>query len=209
MPDDDLLIVGAGVAGLSMACYAAAAGVRVRVLEQEKQPGGCLHSHRFTGDLDGFWLELGAHSCFNSYSDLLALLEFSDVLKQLRRREKVGFRLFAAEAVHTIPSKLSIVELLGAPFRLLGTAKRATQLATTMAISLVAGIIRRCSGQPSTRLFASRRLITRPITCFGRDPRRKEFPRGFTFSAGLQTIADVLAKQGGCRDRVWPNGAVD
>ncbi|MER2529841.1 MAG: FAD-dependent oxidoreductase [Candidatus Competibacter denitrificans] len=197
MPDDDLLIVGAGIAGLSMACYAAAAGVRVRVLEQEKQPGGCLHSHRFTGDLDGFWLELGAHSCFNSYSNLLALLEFGSVLKQLRRREKVGFRLFAAEAVHTIPAKLSIVELLGAPFRLLGTRKAGRTVgdyyghivgrrnySAVFGPAFDAVICQPAADYPADHLFRPR-------------PRRKEFPRGFTFSAGLQTIADVLAKQAG------------
>ena len=35
MPDCDLLIIGAGIAGLSMAHYAAEAGLKVLVLERE------------------------------------------------------------------------------------------------------------------------------------------------------------------------------
>ena len=77
MADYDLLVVGAGVSGLSMAHYAAEAGLKALVLEGEERPGGCLHSHRFSGEYKGFWIELGAHSCFNSYGNLLAILAVS------------------------------------------------------------------------------------------------------------------------------------
>ena len=46
MADYDLLIIGAGISGLSMAHYAAGAGWNALVLERERQPGGCLCSHR-------------------------------------------------------------------------------------------------------------------------------------------------------------------
>ena len=123
MADHDLLIIGAGIAGLSMAHYAAAAGLNALVLERDRRVGGCLHSHRFTGALDGFWLELGAHSCFNSYGNLLAILESLHVLDRLRPRARVGFRLFADGAVRGIPSQLYFPELLLAPFRLIGLKK--------------------------------------------------------------------------------------
>ena len=48
MTDRDLLIIGAGISGLSMAHYAAAAGLNVLVLEQEDRVGGCLHSVSYT-----------------------------------------------------------------------------------------------------------------------------------------------------------------
>ena len=195
MADYDLLIIGAGVSGLSMAHYAAGAGWNARVLEGERQPGGCLHSHRFGGALDGFWLELGAHSAFNSYGNLLAILERADVLNRLQRRAKVGFRLFADGAVRSIPSQLSFSELLLAPFRLAGLKKAGRSVAeyygrlvgprnyaTVFEPAFDAVICQPAGEFPAENLFRSR-------------PQRKDVPRGFTFPNGLQTIADTLARQ--------------
>ena len=106
MADCDLLIIGAGISGLSMAHYATTAGLKVRVLEREDRVGGCLHSHRFGGELDGFWLELGAHSAFNSYGNLLAILEQIGLLSRLQRRARVRFRMVANGKVKSIPSQL-------------------------------------------------------------------------------------------------------
>ena len=195
MTDHDLLIIGAGISGLSMAHYAVGAGLNVLVLERERQPGGCLCSHRFGGALDGFWLELGAHSCFNSYGNLLAILERVGVLNRLQRRAKVGFRLFADGAVRSIPSQLCFPELLLAPFRLVGLKKAGRDVAeyygrlvglrnyaAVFEPAFDAVICQPATEFPAENLFRSR-------------PRRKDVPRGFTLAGGLQTIADILAGQ--------------
>ncbi|HRD50640.1 MAG TPA: FAD-dependent oxidoreductase [Candidatus Contendobacter sp.] len=197
MADYDLLIIGAGIAGLSMAHYAASAGLKTRVLESEQRAGGCLHSHRFGGALDGFWLELGAHSSFNSYGNLLAILERIQLLNRLQRRAKVGFRLFAEGAVHGIPSQLYVSELLLAPFRLIGMKKTGRSVAdyfgsivgprnyaAVFEPAFSAVICQPAGDFPADSLFRSR-------------PRRKDVPRGFTLSGGLQTIADSLSRQPG------------
>lgn len=189
----DLLIIGAGIGGLSMAHYAADAGLSALVLEREQRAGGCLHSHRFTGALDGFWLELGAHSCFNSYGNLLAILESVRAFDRLRKRAKVGFRMFADGAVRTIPSQLYIPELLLAPFRLLGLIKVGRTVAdyygriigrrnyeAVFEPAFNAVICQPAGDYPADSLFQPR-------------PRRKDIPRGFTLSGGLQTIADTLS----------------
>lgn len=195
MTDRDLLIIGAGISGLSMAHYAAAAGLSAGVLELEPRAGGCLHSHRFTGGLDGFWLELGAHSCFNSYGRLLEILESRRAIDQLRKRAKVGFRMLADGAVRSIPSQLHIPELLLAPFRALGSIKVGRSVAdyyghivgrrnyaAVFGPAFDAVICQPAGDFPADSLFRPR-------------PRRKDFPRGFTFAGGLQTIADHLAGQ--------------
>lgn len=195
MADHDLLIIGAGISGLSMAHYAAGAGWNALVLEGERQPGGCLHSHRFGGALDGFWLELGAHSAFNSYGNLLAILERVGALNRLQRRAKVGFRLFADGAVRSIPSQLSFSELLLAPFRLAGLNKTGRSVAeyygrlvgprnyaAVFEPAFNAVICQPAGDYPADSLFNAR-------------PRRKDVPRGFTLPSGLQTIADILARQ--------------
>jgi phytoene dehydrogenase-like protein len=44
MPEKSILIIGAGLAGLSAACYARMNGYRVRVFEQDTRPGGLCTS---------------------------------------------------------------------------------------------------------------------------------------------------------------------
>jgi len=197
MADHDLLIIGAGISGLSMAHDAAGAGWNALVLERELRPGGCLCSHRFGGALDGFWLELGAHSAFNSYGNLLAILERVGMLNHLQRRARVGFRLFADGAVRSIPSQLYFSDLLLAPFRLAGLKKTGRSVAdyygrivgprnyaAVFEPAFNAVICQPASDYPADSLFNAR-------------PRRKDVPRGFTLPGGLQTIADTLARQPG------------
>ena len=197
MADHDLLVIGAGISGLSMAHYAAGAGLNVRVLEREGQPGGCLRSHRFGGVLDGFWLELGAHSSFNSYVNLLAILERVGLLDRLQRRAKVGFRLFADGAMRSIPSQLYPPELLLAPFRLLGLIKTGRTVAEYY--GHIVG--RRNYAAVFEPAFSA--VICQPAGEFPADslfrprPRCKHVPRGFTLPGGLQTITDTLAGQAG------------
>lgn len=198
-PTWDLIIIGAGVSGLSMAQDAARAGSKILLLERDHRPGGCLHSHRFTGELDGFWLELGAHSAFNSYGNLLALLESAGALDRLQRRAKVGFRLYADGAVRSIVSQLYFSELLLAPFRLLGLNKIGRNAAdyfghivgprnyAAVFEPAFSAVICQPAGEfPADSLFNAR-------------PRRKDVPRGFTLSGGLQTLAEILAEQPGVR----------
>jgi protoporphyrinogen oxidase len=214
MADHDLLIIGAGISGLSMAHDAAQAGWRVRVLEADRQPGGCLGSHRFGGALDGFWLELGAHSCFNSYGNLLAMLESVRALDRLRPRAKVGFRMFADGAVRSIPSQLNFSELLLAPFRLLGLKKAGRGVAEYYG-RLVGRRNYAAVFEPAFDAVICQPAAEFPADCLFRSrPRRKDAPRGFTLAGGLRTIADTLAGQpdisiefGQTAREIWRAGA--
>ncbi|HOW77458.1 MAG TPA: FAD-dependent oxidoreductase [Candidatus Competibacteraceae bacterium] len=193
----DLIIIGAGVSGLSIAQDAARAGLHTLILEQDCRIGGCLHSHRFTGELDGFWLELGAHSAFNSYGNLLALLESAGALNRLQRRAKVSFRLYADGAVRSIPSQLYFSELLLAPFRWLGSSKIGRSVADYFG-PIVGPRNYRAVFEPA---FSA--VICQPAGEFPADslfnprPRRKDVPRGFTLPGGLQTLAEIFAQQPG------------
>jgi len=180
-----------------MAHYAAAAGLNVLVLEQEDRGGGCLHSHRFGGEMDGFWLELGAHSGFNSYGNLLAILERVGLLGRLQRRVRVGFRLLVGGAVKSIPSQLYFPALALAPVRMLGLIK------TGRTVAEYYGHIVGRRNYAAVFEPAFDAVICQPAGEFPADslfqprPRRKDVPRGFTLPGGLQTIADTLAGQMG------------
>ncbi|HRD68462.1 MAG TPA: FAD-dependent oxidoreductase [Candidatus Competibacter sp.] len=197
MADHDLLIIGAGISGLSMAHYAVQAGLNALVLERDNRAGGCLHSHRFASALDGFWLELGAHSCFNSYGNLLAILEATRALDRLQTRAKAGFRLFADGAVRTIFSQLHIPELLLAPFRLIGSKKAGRSVADYFG-RIVGPRNYAAVFEPAFDAVICQPAGPFPADCLFRPrQRRQDAPRGFTFFNGLQTVADILAAQPG------------
>ena len=70
MERTDVIVVGGGVSGLAFAWHAARSGRSVRVLEGGERPGGCLDTRRAP---PGYWYELGAHTCYNSYEALLEI----------------------------------------------------------------------------------------------------------------------------------------
>ena len=92
----DLLVVGAGISGACLAFHAARAGRRVRVVEKAEHAGGCLASERTPS---GFWYELAAHTCYNSYGALLELLEGCGRLDELVPRGKSVLRFLDGERV--------------------------------------------------------------------------------------------------------------
>src|SRR5512139_3132533 len=96
MPSHDVLVVGAGISGACFAYHAARAGRSVLVVEREARPGGCLSSERTPS---GFWYELGAHTCYNSYGALLEVLEGCGLLGELQARGKPVLRFLDGERV--------------------------------------------------------------------------------------------------------------
>ncbi len=69
----DVVIVGAGIAGLSCAVHLADAGLRVLVLESSDVPGGRARS--WADPATGFEVDIGPHVLLNKYANMQALLE--------------------------------------------------------------------------------------------------------------------------------------
>ncbi len=106
MPTYDAIIIGAGISGLSFAHYCGREGMRTLIIEKDAHIGGTIHSHRFEA-ADGFWLELGAHTCYNSYGNLIGLADNCGILDRLIRREKVPFKMLVDNRIKSIPSQLN------------------------------------------------------------------------------------------------------
>ncbi|MGA5700176.1 NAD(P)/FAD-dependent oxidoreductase [Peterkaempfera bronchialis] len=69
--DPDVVVVGAGPAGLAAARHLSAAGLRVTVLESAQRVGGRMA----TVELDGFRLDHGSHLLNTSYPELSRVLD--------------------------------------------------------------------------------------------------------------------------------------
>jgi protoporphyrinogen oxidase len=189
----DLLVVGAGISGLGMAQMAKRRGVEALVLESGAHLGGAIHSHLFETPEGPVWAELGAHTCYNSYGNLLQMLEETNQLETLQSKQKLKYRLQMGKALHSIPSQLNFVELLGVLPRL-WLSKKAGQTAE--------GYFGRIIGKQNFAKVLGPALdavVCQPAAAFPADAlfrkkaRRKEIERSYTGPDGLQSFVEGIA----------------
>jgi len=193
MKQYDIIIVGGGISGLSMAHYCANHGWQTLLLEQTPRLGGAIHSHTFP-DMDGFWVEMGAHSCFNSYGHLLDILDQHQLLSKIQKKQTATFQLLVKNQLKSIPSQLHYFELLTHIWRFFKLSKQGKS---------VAEYYRPLLGHKNYRdVFspAFNAVICQPADAFPADmlfrkkKRRSNVLRSFTFADGLQVIPDHIAQ---------------
>ena len=197
----DLCVVGAGVSGLGLARLAAArAGLRTVVLEKRGEAGGCLSSVPVGVPDPAGWLELGAHTCYNSYARFLELVQDTGFPALATSRKGLGFRMVEAGAIRSIPSCLDFLEAALSLPRIF-TARKEGQTA--------AGYYGRILGRknwervlhPALNAVASQETAEFPADALfkRRDRRRKDLPRSFAVRGGLGPAVRALADLPGIR----------
>jgi protoporphyrinogen/coproporphyrinogen III oxidase len=196
----DLIVVGGGVSGLSLAWKAASGGRRVLLLEREQRVGGCLHTHRTPG---GFWHEMGAHSTYNSYGAFLDVVVGTGlagkVVPRGPARATFGLLRNGRIAWLTPPKVLLELSWLEAAVHLpLGAFARKDGETLYSYYSRLLG--RRNYDRVLSPFFAavpSQKAdgfpVAGPGSLFKKRPRRKEFPRSFSIQGGLQTVCEAVA----------------
>lgn len=75
MPEFDVVIVGAGVAGLSAAIHLQNEGLNVKVLEADDAVGGRMR----TDKVEGFWLDRGFQVLLTSYPEVQRMLDYDSL----------------------------------------------------------------------------------------------------------------------------------
>jgi protoporphyrinogen oxidase len=187
----DLIVIGGGVSGLVLAHRAAAAGRSVLLLEKSPQLGGCLDSRELA---PGFWLEMGAHTAYNSYGALLDILAARGGLQRLTPRAKLGYRFLDGGRLQNPLSRLDLWLLA----RSLPAAFSRSKDGTTLAgyYGAIAG--QRNYERVLAPAFAA--VLSQPADdfpaawLFRRKPRRSDAPRSYTWPGGLQGIAETMAQ---------------
>jgi oxygen-dependent protoporphyrinogen oxidase len=195
--ENDIVVVGAGISGLAFAAHAARAGRSVVLLEARPGAGGSLATR---GGPGGFWIELGAHTCYNSYGALIELVEMAGLTGRLQPRGKPVLRFLDGDEV--VPGKN-----LGALLR---------RMKVWELMKALPGAFRASPAGQSVRAYYSRlvgaanyeRALSPMLTAvpsqpaddlpadmlFKKRPRRKDVMRSFTFQGGLGTLAGALAR---------------
>jgi oxygen-dependent protoporphyrinogen oxidase len=59
-----------------------------------------------------FWIEMGAHTCYNSYRNLIEVMEDCGIISEISPRAKVPFRVLAQNQLKSFPSQINFFELL-------------------------------------------------------------------------------------------------
>ncbi len=190
------IVIGAGISGLSAAYYAARSGHDTRVLEADARPGGCMHTHAFP-ELDSYWVEAGSHSCFNSYGNLLEIMEQLGILNRAAAKAKQSYQLWRGGERKSVLSALHPIELVVSLPKLFGGRKRGASVREYYGRGL---------GEKNYRdLFgpAFRSVICQPAddfpaeALFRKKPRRKDVLRSFSMPEGLSEIPEAIAKAPG------------
>jgi len=197
MSQRDVLVVGGGISGASLAFHAARAGRRVLLVEKGAKVGGCMQSVQTES---GYWYELGAHTCYNSYGALLELIEVSGQLDKLVARGKPvlrfldGDRPVEGKNLGLLLKLFNKLELLAAMPKWflpkpsgLSVREYYSRLVGRRNYERVLGaMLSAVPSQPADD-FPSDML-------FKKRERRKDIIRSFTVTGGLNTIIDGLAQ---------------
>jgi UDP-galactopyranose mutase len=204
MASHDVVVVGAGISGLSLAWKAAQAGRRVLLLERSGRLGGCLHSERTA---DGFWFELGAHTTYNSYGAFLDVAVGAGVAGLVRERgpARARFGLLTHGQYRWLTPPRVLLQLnwleaaLHLPAGLLASTEGQTVYSRFSRL-LGRGNYDRVLG-PFLSAVPSQRAdgfpLSGPGSLFKKRPRRPEFVRSFGFEGGLQVVCEAAARAPG------------
>jgi oxygen-dependent protoporphyrinogen oxidase len=200
VPTHDVVIIGGGMSGLSFASHAARAGRAVCVVEQEPRVGGCVDT-RTSGD--GFWIELGAHTCYNSYGAFIELLEGLDLMGELQPRGKPVLRFVDRDGI--LPGKnlggllrrMGLWELVRSLPRMIGASPEGRTVQSHYSRIVGARNYERVLG-PMLSAVPSQRADEFPADMlFKKRPRRKDVLRSFTLKGGLGVVAERIRRQAG------------
>ncbi|MCB1760957.1 MAG: FAD-dependent oxidoreductase [Gammaproteobacteria bacterium] len=189
------MVVGGGISGLGIAHMAARAGIRPLLLEADGRVGGALCSHLFETPEGPFWAEMGAHTCYNSYGNLLQILEELQLLDTLLAKEKLSYCLLAQRRIRSIPSQLAMFELLVALPRLFSVKKGGSTVAGYFSAIVGRNNYRRVIGPALNAVICQEAGEFPADALFRKKPRRKEVVRNFTGSGGLESFARAIAAQ--------------
>lgn len=201
MESVECVVIGAGVSGLVAAARMAQAGRSVVVLEASARVGGCINSWRLRDEVAAgqpgadFWLELGAHTAYNSYSQLLEALQARGRLDDLLPREKLGYSFVGADG--GLHSPLKRLNFLQAAFSLpfgIGKPKAGRSVAEWFGGLLGRGNYQRLLA-PAFAAVLSQPADAFPAEwLFRRKPRMQSAPRKYSFPGGLQGLLEALVE---------------
>jgi protoporphyrinogen oxidase len=188
------VVIGGGISGLGAAHFAARRGVETLVLERSGRVGGTLNSHCFDA-CGGFWTEAGGHTCYNSYGNLLGILDDLGLTPLIEHKGRVPFRLWSGGKRRSIASAIHPFELAVSLPHLLGSSREGKGLAEYYGAGFGHTNYRDVFGPAFQAIICQAADDFPAELLFRKKPRRKGVPKSFTLPQGLSEIARAIAGQ--------------
>ncbi len=193
MAQKEVVIIGGGISGLSMAFYCSQAGLKTTLIEKDKTVGGSFASPRYSGNGGNFWLEMGAHTCYSSYQNLLGIVETCGIADTIIPREKVPFSLLKNGEVKSIMAGLDLFELIRSVPNIF-FLKKENQTVQSYYSKIVGEKNYRNTVSHFFNAVPSQLTDEFPADMiFKSRPKRKDMLKNYTFKGGLQSVARTIA----------------
>lgn len=189
----DCIVIGAGISGVSFAHYLSRnKSQKVLVLEKKEKPGGCIHTATSLPN-NALWRELGAHTCYNSYTTLLDMAIESKA--EIRPLAKFSYMMYTADGVKNISSQISKISLLLNGIKLLFSNKAGKTVKEYFSPIVGTSNYNRVFAK-AFRAVISQDADEYPAEIFlkKRKEKNKEYPRRFTFQNGIGSLLDTLVQ---------------
>lgn len=185
----DMIVIGAGISGLSLANHIARSGKKVLVVDAANKVGGCLNTYY----KDDFWVEMGAHTFYATYANLIDLIQKNELEHDIVAREKVGMKVFT-DKHEKIMSGVNKFELIRSVPNLF-FSKRDGKTVKEYFGKIVG---RKNYNNVFTRMFSA--VIVQNADNFSaeyflkrRKTKSKEHPKSFILKKGMSSFMEALA----------------
>jgi protoporphyrinogen oxidase len=193
----DCIVIGGGISGIAFAHRLKQMGRQTLIIEKAETFGGQVRTFHPAGN-DGFWTELGAHTCYNSYTRLLALANETGATGTLVPMRPFGYMAWSGDKPRSLAAEVAYLPLLMHGFR----AFRSDKSGKT-AREYFRPIVGAANYDRLFR-YAFRAVISQdaddyPAEIFlkKRQSKDKSQPRRFTFKAGMTSFLQAVIWHGG------------
>ncbi len=189
MAAPDVIVVGAGFAGLSAAVRLARRGARVLVVEERRRLGG--RASAFVDPETGEVVDNGQHALFGCYHETFAFLRDIGAEGDVRLEERLDLEIVDRSGQRSRLTSAS----LPPPLHLVGGLLRWPALAWSDKVAaLRAGLaLRRLAGSDRHRDGSDRQTVTEWLRAHGQTPRLSEVLWEPLAVAALNQSPDVAA----------------
>ena len=140
-----------------------------------------------------FWIELGAHTCYNSYRNLIDVMEDCGIAGQITSRAKVPFSLLVKNKVKSFPSQINFLELFASIPRALFVKKEGQTVASYYGSILGKKNFKKVFSALFSAVPSQNADDFPADALFKKRERRNDILKHYTMKNGLESIISAIS----------------